>query len=587
MPRLIAQRVRATLDGLWTHLTWSPDSDQTVPLALETWAAERPADPFLWFEGRTLSVGEVNRRVNQHAHAYRSLGLAAGDVVALLLENRPEYIYHFYGLAKLGVVAALLNPRAGGPHLLHTLTASGARLLVAGDSELQALGQTSTSWSAVPLPLGIALDAERPGTHAYRDWASLVETQPDHDPHETRGRRLGHVMAYIFTSGTTGLPKAAVVKHHRFYRAGKLLGGLVPVTSADCIYDCLPLYHASGNAVGLSLAVTQRARLALARRFSTRQFWADCAASQATLFVYIGEICRYLYQSPPSPHDRAHAVRRMVGNGLRADIWDPFCSRFGIEKVVEFYGATEGNAETANVLGTSGSCGVLLPGRMALARYDVERAELLRNRRGFCEPCPAGEPGLLLGAIGPRNEFAGYADRGATERKVLRDVFRAGDAWYDTGDLLRRDRLYRLYFVDRLGDTFRWKGENVSTQEVAEALRGVAGVMDATVYGVVVPGTEGRAGMAAVVLDGPFDPGGLFAALSERLPAYAQPRFLRLVKELDLTETFKHRKQRLQQEGFDPARVEDPLYAWDKEHRTYAPLTTEVREALAAGRWAM
>jgi acyl-CoA synthetase (AMP-forming)/AMP-acid ligase II len=301
--------------------------------------------------------------------------------------------------------------------------------------------------------------------------------------------------------------------------------------------------------------------------------------------IYIGELCRYLCNTPPGPDDRAHTVRCFVGNGLRPDIWDGFCERFGIERVGEFYAATEGNAETANFLNRSGTVGPMLPWKMALARWDGERGQIWRDANGFAAKVGAGEPGVLLGKIDARNPYAGYTDEAASARKVLTDLFEPGDAWFDTGDLLARDRMWHLHFVDRLGDTFRWKGENVSTQEVAQILDMCDGVLEANVYGVEIPHSEGRAGMAAIVVTPDFTPERLFAHVTAELPGYAAPRFLRLVERLSTTGTFKHTKVELRDEGWDLERVRDQVLLRDSAAGTYVELTPARAQALRDGTW--
>jgi acyl-CoA synthetase (AMP-forming)/AMP-acid ligase II len=364
-----------------------------------------------------------------------------------------------------------------------------------------------------------------------------------------------------------------------------VFAGITRLTAADCVYCCLPLYHASATAIAVPMTISARARLVLARKFSASRFWADCRAHDVTVCIYIGELCRYLMNTPPSPADRDHQVRCFVGNGLRPDIWDPLCERFGIERVSEFYAATEGNAETANLFNLSGTVGPLLPWKMKLARWDVERGELLRGPDGLAIVADAGEPGVLLGKIDDRNPFSGYTDTRASKSKILTDVFERGDAWFDTGDLLRRDHLWHLHFVDRLGDTFRWKGENVSTQEVAEQLNKAPGVRETNVYGVEIPGTEGRAGMAAMVVGPEFSPQQLYAHVETELPSYAAPRFVRLVESLSTTGTFKHQKVELREQGWDLDKVRDPMLLRDPNTRTYVELTRARAQAVRDGSW--
>src|SRR5881396_651480 len=325
------------------------------------------------------------------------------------------------------------------------------------------------------------------------------------------------------------------------------------------------------------------------RRFSASAFLDDVRRHQAVAFVYVGELCRYLLRLPPTPRDRDHRLRVAAGAGLRPDIWTAFRERFGIARIIEMYGATEGNVALHNADGRVGSVGKphpMLEDTVRLARFDLARGELVRGPDGFCIPCAPSEPGELLGRVGGAMEYDGYTDRAASERKLVHDAFTRGDAWFRTGDLLRQDADGYYYFVDRIGDTFRWKGENVATQEVADVLCGAPGVTEANVYGVEVPGEDGRAGMAALVLAGGarFDGAALHARAERHLPAYARPAFVRLVSEMDVTGTLKQRKLALAAEGYDPARVTDPLFVRDDAARAYVPLTAAVLAETQAGR---
>lgn len=581
-----AKRGRAVVRGMRTNFFWDAESNDNIPLALQRWASERPSDPFLRFEDRRWTVGAFDAEVNRHARAWRGLGLMPGDVVALVLENRPAFLFHFYALAKLGVVVSLINPSLQGPALRHAIAVCEPKAILVGDAQLEQLRGLGPD----PLPVADAqvfVDSEAHSVKLERfvAWNPLVSGVLPLALSEAELQDLSDVAAYIYTSGTTGLPKPAVVKHHRLRRGGDVFAGLARATTDDCVYCCLPLYHASASLIGVPMAISARSRLTLARKFSASRFWAECRAAEATVCIYIGELCRYLMNTPPSESDRDHQVRCFVGNGLRPDIWDDFCERFGIERVGEFYGATEGNAETANFLNRSGTVGPMLPWKMKLALWDVERDELVRGPDGLAIVAGAEQVGVLLGKIDERNPYAGYTDGRASERKVLRDVFERGDAWFNTGDLLQRDRLWHLHFVDRLGDTFRWKGENVSTQEVAEVLNRAPGVLESNVYGVAVPGTEGRAGMAAIVVGPDFSPERFYAHVEAELPNYAIPRFLRLVESISTTGTFKHTKVELREQGWDLERVADPLLVRDPTARSFVELTAERAAAIRAGRW--
>jgi len=403
--------------------------------------------------------------------------------------------------------------------------------------------------------------------------------------------RNADVFCYIYTSGTTGYPKPAIVRHIRFTLGGIGLAALLGLQAGETVYAPLPLYHGESLFVGFAPAFRSGGAFASRRAFSASAFLDDVRRHQAVAFVYVGELCRYLLRQPPTPHDRDHVLRVAAGAGLRADVWRAFQDRFGIARIIEMYGATEGNVALQNLDGRVGSVGKpYAEGQVELVRYDHGRGELARDAHGFCIRCGPDEAGELLGRVdhgGGTMEYDGYTDRAATERKLARDVFAPGDAWFRSGDLLRRDAEGYYYFVDRLGDTFRWKGENVATQEVADVLNRAPGVSETNVYGVRVPEHEGRAGMAAVVLQPgtSFDAAGFHAYAIRHLPRYAAPAFVRLVPEMEVTGTLKQRKATLADEAYDAARVADPLFVRDDAAGAYVPLTASLRAEIEAGHY--
>jgi fatty-acyl-CoA synthase len=348
------------------------------------------------------------------------------------------------------------------------------------------------------------------------------------------------------------------------------------------MYNCLPLYHSVGGVVAVGALLVAGGSVVIRPKFSASEFWRDIREERCTLFQYIGELCRYLVNSPHQEGEAEHSLRIACGNGLRPEVWTTFQARFKIPRILEYYASTEGNFSLYNCEGRPGAIGRIpsflahrLP--VALLRFDLDAGEPVRNAEGFCQRCAADEIGEAVGLIptdgGARaGRFEGYADTEATERKVLRSVFKQGDAWYRTGDLMRRDAAGFYYFVDRVGETYRWKGENVSTAEVLTALGGAPGVEEGVVYGVSVPNADGRAGMAALVVGRDFDLGAFRAHATRHLPAYARPVFVRLLPALETTGTFKPRKQELMRDGFDPARVSDPLYVDDSRAGAYVPL---------------
>ena len=564
------------------HSRWlmrlKSDSRYTIADYMEG-QVDRHADrPFILFEGRTITYREFNAMANRVAHWALGVGLRAGDTVGFMMTNRADYVPVWSGLAKVGVRAALVNTNLKGQGVLHALEAAAATRLLVGDECVESVAGIAGAMGDIPVHVIPAGAAAFPGAE---DIGAALSRQPESNP-DARHRAevcTGDSAFYIYTSGTTGLPKAARFHHQRLALFGTL-GPSLGLGEGQVVYSSLPLYHGAGGVGAVMMAMGSGGAVAIARRFSASTFWDDVRGCDATAFMYIGELCRFLLRQPPSADDGRHSLRFMFGNGLRADIWTAFQERFRVPRVIEAYGATESNVGSINFSGKVGSVGKM--SRTAtLLRYDIERDELVRDGNGRYEQCADGEVGELVSRI-PNDpdaltgQFQGYTSAEATERKILRDVIDPGDAYMRSGDLLRRDAEGHFYFVDRIGDTFRWKGENVSTQEVAEALAGFPGVETVNVYGVEVPGHEGRAGMAAIALEGgpeaPFDARAFHRLAVASLPPYAVPVFLRLQSESELTATFKLTKVRLRDEGYDPTATDDPIYVRDPEDATYVRL---------------
>ncbi len=398
---------------------------------------------------------------------------------------------------------------------------------------------------------------------------------------------------YIYTSGTTGLPKAAKVSHYRLMQWSHWFAGMMDTRPEDRMFNCLPLYHSVGGVVAIFAPLVSGGAVVIRPRFSASDFWRDVRDERCTLFQYIGELCRYLVNSPPQAHETEHSLRLACGNGLRPEVWESFKNRFRIPRILEYYASTEGNFSLYNCEGQPGAIGRIPPYLatrlpVALLRFDVDTGEPRRNQGGYCELCAANEIGEAVGLIPAGGEragrFEGYADADASARKVLRNVFKEGDLWYRTGDLMRRDERGFFYFVDRVGETYRWKGENVSTAEVLSALAASRGVLDGVVYGVIVPGADGRAGAAALVVNADFDLAAFREDVAQRLPPYARPVFLRILTKLEATGTFKPRKQELLQAGFDPNRADGPLYFDDPSSQRYVPVDAALFAAISAGK---
>jgi fatty-acyl-CoA synthase len=525
--------------------------------------AERAA---VIFEGRSVTYGELDALANRYASWAKGRGIIRGETVALLMPNRIEYLAVWYGLSKVGVVTALINNQLTGPALAHCLNVCGAAHLITDTETTQAfqairsqLTRSVTEWVVG----GGGLAGDRDLDQALKGASSLRPTRAT----AREGITAKDVALYIFTSGTTGLPKAAKVTH---MRAQVYMRGFVAATNAkpaDRVYNALPLYHATGGLVAVGAALLGGGAVVLKRRFSASQFWTDIVDNDCTMFVYIGEFCRYLVNQPEQPGETRHKLRLIFGNGLRPDVWAQMEQRFKIPMVLEFYGSTEGNVSVLNFDGKLGAIGRIpsyLRSRfnVRLVRFDQDSQEPVRGPDGLLIECKPDEVGECIGRIAAdaRSSFVGYADKAATSKKILHDVFKPGDMWFRTGDLMRQDREGYLYFVDRVGDTFRWKGENVSTTEVETRLSEIPGVAEANVFGVTVPATEGKAGMAAIVAGPDFDLAALSAAMDACLPTFAQPVFVRLSGHMETTGTFKPKKADLVADGFDPGRVGDLMF---------------------------
>jgi fatty-acyl-CoA synthase len=567
----------------------TPEATQLLPDDIEDAVDRYPGNVAIRFRNDVWTYRDIDVYANRVAHWAREQGLGRGDCVALFMENRAEYVPIWYGLSKIGVVTALINHNLQGDALAHCIDIVDARHLVFGAQQDAAIDSVEGRLAGVT---GCwTLGGETAGTRA--DFSAAVAPQPDARPDracraELRGADLA---LYVYTSGTTGLPKAARLTHMRVQAMMRTFIAPCRFTQRDRIYITLPLYHGTGGLCGVGAALNTGASIILREKFSASHFWDDAVDYRATAFTYIGELCRYLLNTPAHPRERQHRIRTGFGNGLRPEIWERFFQRFGIPHLAEFYGSTEGNVSFVNFDGKVGAVGKIPPllagkfSNIRFVKFDVETEMPLRGADGFCMECDPDEPGEVIGWIGDdlRGRFEGYNDTEATRRKILSDVFEKGDRWFRTGDLMRKDANGYVYFVDRIGDTFRWKGENVSTNEVAEVLSRYPGIETANVYGVPVPGMDGKAGMAAITAAGDLDLAGLWAFLAAELPAYAVPLFLRRQDQAVTTGTFKYRKVELVNEGFDPAKVTDPMWFANAAGRSYRPLTPRVYERIVTG----
>ncbi|MBI3435984.1 MAG: long-chain-acyl-CoA synthetase [Proteobacteria bacterium] len=571
-----------------THIARRPK--RVFPDVIEELARRFGERPALVCNHESLTYRTLSARANRYARWARAHGVRKGDVVCLIMHNRPEYLAIWLGITHAGGVVALVNTNLTGQPLLHCINVvkprhvivaapllevlDAVRAQITGDVRVWLHGEASADLPRIDLDV-----AARPGEPLTAQERSPL-TIEDH-------------ALYIYTSGTTGLPKAANINHYRLMLASHAFAGVMATRASDVSYNCLPMYHTVGGVVATGAVLLVGGSCVIRERFSASEFWDDIARWNCTIFHYIGELCRYLVHTPAHPSETSHRLRLACGNGLRPDIWAQFKRRFRIPLILEFYAATEGNVNLFNFEGKEGAVG-RIPWFLAhrfpvkVVRFDVEKEAPVRDQRGFCVPCAPGEVGEAIGRIvkdadRPSARFEGYATAAETERKILRNVFRRNDAWFRTGDLMRRERGGYFYFVDRIGDTYRWKGENVSTSEVSEQITRYPGVLDANVYGVPVPQQEGRAGMAALVVGEGFDLAGLPAFLARELPEYAQPLFVRIRGEVEVTSTFKQKKIDLVSQGFDPAAISDKVYFNEMRARAFKSMDKVLYERICSG----
>jgi fatty-acyl-CoA synthase len=564
--------------------------ERTFPVAVEQVAATAPDTPALIDGSEYLTYRALMIRIQRYRNWATAQGIAKGDVVSLMIPNCVDYVALWLAITGLGAVAALINTNLSSEALAHVLRVASSNHAVIdaslGDAYLSAapsIGGATKFWAYGGRIKGLQrLD--------WKDWAP--EANPSELPPSERPTLRDRALL-IYTSGTTGLPKAAVVSHYRVMQWSHWFAGMMDVSPSDRMYDCLPMYHSVGGVVAIGAMLVSGASVMLRPRFSAGQFWDDIAVWNCTLVQYIGELCRYLLNSASHPRERAHRVRLFCGNGLRGEIWRPFKQRFSIPRILEFYAATEGTFSLYNCEGEPGAIGkipsfVKQRSAVSIVRVDHDGERPLRGPDGFCIRCETDEVGEAIGRIdGPdpmaSNRFEGYVDQDASERKILRDVFAEGDAWFRTGDLMRKDDRGFFYFADRIGDSFRWKGENVSSDEVERAIACCPGVLQAVVYGVTVPGMEGKAGMAAILVREDFDLAALRRRLIAELPDYARPVFVRLCREIQSTGTFKPRKAELVQVGFDQAATTDPIFFDDRTAGAFVRADVALRARIAAG----
>ncbi|ENV45511.1 long-chain-acyl-CoA synthetase [Acinetobacter schindleri] len=579
------KKVPNLVNGLRQAYLRTPNTAAGLGLAFEKAVQRNPEGIALRFEDQSFSYTELNGWANQIAHYYLSLGAKKGDVVALMVENRPEMVASVIGLAKLGVTIALLNTSQVGKVLAHSINLVKPIALIVGEECRHAVNEIRDE-------LNIAADRfhwfadqptqQNPGQapEGFINLAEVIDTFPKFNPSTTHNVQGKDGLFYIYTSGTTGLPKAVIFTNSRWTLAYGTYGHVLNLGTEDVMYCTLPLYHATGMVVCWCGVIAGAGTFAIRRKFSTSSFWKDVQKFDASAIGYVGELCRYLMDAPSSELEKGHRVKKMIGNGMRPNIWDKFKNRFGIEEVLELYASSEGNVGFSNVFNFDNTVG-FSPTPYAIVEFDKDKNEPVRDAKGHCKRVKKGTTGLLIGKITRRSPFDGYTDPEKNKSVIMKDVFCKGDAYFNTGDLVRDIGFRHAQFVDRLGDTFRWKGENVSTTEVENMLTEYDKIVEAVVYGVEIPNTNGRAGMAAITLKpeaelNDTDLKEMLSCFKKCLPAYSVPVFLRIQQQVETTGTFKYQKNKLKEQAFDPSKTDERLLVCLPGADAYCDVTAEV-----------
>ncbi len=589
-PRLLKDMPHI-LQGLKLTRLENPSLPVGLGLTLEEATLANPKGVAILYEDLRITYLSFNRWVNRIAHYLRTQGIKKGDVIGICLENRPELLAYSAAIVKLGAIAAMLNTNQKSDALSYSIKLVSPKFIILGE-------ELEETFLEIQADIGIeknrvaylrnenTLDQTNTVPPGYINIAREIQEFPNYNPDTTKKIYKHDTCFYIFTSGTTGLHKAGKFTHCRWM---KVFGGMgkiaLKLNKKDILYCTLPLYHATALCVCWGSVISGCAGFAIRRKFSASNFWQDTKKYHATTIAYIGELCRYLMAQPPTADDSDNPVIKMLGNGLRPNIWKPFKDRFGIEEVYEFYGASDGNVGFSNIFNLDNTVG-FSPNDYAIVRFDRDTHQPIRNEQGFVEPVPKGKVGLLISQINDRFPLDGYTDRKQTDQVILKNAFESGDRWFNTGDLLRDLGFRHAQFVDRLGDTYRWKGENVSTTEVENSILNFPSIDQAAVYGVQIGELEGRAGMATITLKPgeKFDPKAFAEYLTDKIASFAIPLFIRINDSLKTTSTFKYKKVELREQGFNPNEISEPLYLLDDKEKVYQPLSKTVYKALIEGK---
>ena len=563
------------------------NENQSIGTFIEKLAEEKPDHIALYYQDASWTWKAFNEETNKIANFFLNLGLKRGESIALMMENSPEYLFLIGGINKIQGVSALINFNQRKLALTHAFNVIDPKWIVVDGDCLQPLNEVFENLSLKKDQIFVINNTANI-THEFRDLVSELKSVSNANPNTTFNSIIRETALYIFTSGTTGLPKAVIMQNYRLFTQSAILGaGLSNLNAHDIIYIPTPLYHNVGIGCAFMIALLIGAKIALKKRFSASEFWNDIQKFQATFFYYVGEIPRYLLNQPPTEYEKNHTLKKMTGLGLRKEIWEQFQSRFKVDHIYEMYGSTEGSRPLFNADEIPGMIGRNNMAGFALAKVDPETGEFYKNEKGYCVKCKPGDIGMGLIKIqkGEKSFFTGYKNQEKTQKKIIQNIFRKNDTYFNTNDMLKLHENHWVSFIDRFGDTFRWKGENISTLEVEAILNSHPAIQLSTVYGVAVPNNEGKAGMAAIKIDqsDKFDVDNFSQFVLDVLPKYAIPIFIRFRDDLEVVGPFKIKKTDLRQEAYNINNIQDKLLFWDSNAKKYVEFTNSLYQDLLEG----
>ena len=562
--------------------------NQSIGTQVEKLAEEMPKKIALYFQDDSWTWRVFNEESNKIANYFNNLGLIPGETIAIMLENSPEYLFLTSGINKIQGITALMNINQRKQALTHAFKLVNPRWIVIDGDCLQSFNEI-----LIDLPYKneqiLVVNNNENISHDFVELPTELKSTSKANPNTTFNSILREIAYYMFTSGTTGLPKAVIMENFKLYTQALYVGiALSKVNPEDNIYIPTPLYHNLGIGIAWSTAFATGATVALRKRFSASQFWKDIQKYGTTFTMYIGEIPRYLLNQLPSEYEKNHTLEKMTGLGLQKDVWERFKSRFKVKHIYEFYGLTEGIRMFSNVNEVPGMVGRNNQRGLVLAKVNPETGVFFKNEKGYCIRCKPGDIGMALMKVEKTTIFTGYKDRNKTQKRLMHNVFRKNDIYFNTGDMLKLHEDLYVSFADRFGDTFRWKGENVSTLEVEAILNSYESIQTSAVYGVTIPNTEGKACMAAAKLDTSikFDVEDFSRFVCEVLPGYSIPLFIRICDDLETTSSsFKIRKINLKQEAYNIKSIRDKIMVWDQKLKNYVPFTKVEYQKIIEGKF--